>query len=166
MTTIPPIPTTQGANANGQGGRPMKTAIPWLLFVLSLAFNVFFAVGYFQTQSAGAAKPKFEERARQFAAKLDLDADQMAVAESMIKEMAEAKAKSRLAHRPLYERFLAEVRKPEPDEKVLAEFAQFDRRAETRKLLVQQMRQFMSKLRPEQQETVVTLCLESYDKPR
>lgn len=144
----------------------MKTALPWFLFVLSLAFNVFFAVGYFQTQSAAATRPPFVERARQFAAKLDLDADQMALAESMIKEMAEAKAKSRAAHRPHYVRFLAEVRKPDPDEKVLAEYAQLDRRAEKRKLLVQQMRQFMSQLRPEQQETVVKLCLESYDRPR
>ena len=166
MTTIPPIPTTQGANANGQGGRPMKTAIPWLLFVLSLAFNVFFVTGYFQTQSAGAAKPPFVEQARQFAAKLDLDADQMALAESMIAEMAEAKAKSRREYRPRYERFLAEIRKPEPDEKVLTEFAEHDRRAETRKLLARHMRQFVSQLRPEQQENFVKLCLESYDGPR
>ena len=129
----------------------MKTKVPWVLLAVSLAFNVFFAVGYFQAKDRMAKRRGFKGRARIIARKLKLDDRQQQAFEGILGEFDQLR-KDRVPHR---DAFLAELIKDEPDEKVLEEF-KVGEAAKTRRLAnLALTRKFIGLLTLQQREQYV-----------
>jgi hypothetical protein len=92
--------------------KQMKRLLPWLLLVLSVAFNVSFAAAYFRSRRALSTPGG---RRRLMARMLDLDAEQK-------KQLAVLEAEKEAELQPLLEkirphrsRFWEEAGKPDPD---------------------------------------------------
>jgi hypothetical protein len=90
----------------------MKRLVPWMLLVLSVAFNVSFAAAYFRARGALATP---SGRRRLVARMLELDARQR-------RELASLEAEKEAELQPLIEkirphrnRFWEEASKPDPD---------------------------------------------------
>lgn len=130
----------------------MMRKLLWVLLAASVAFNGFFAVGYFRARSQAQALQTFEGRARLWTQDLDLDAHQQEVFERLLRETTRLRGESRRAGAPLTERMLAELAKDQPDEAVLLAYARQDRPAEYRQALVFLLRDFVAALRPEQKQ--------------
>jgi len=131
----------------------MKAKAPWILLAVSLAFNIFFAVGYVHAKGRMAKRRGFKGRARIVARKLKLDDRQQQELESIFGEFDQL----RKDRAPQRDAFMAELIKDEPDEKLLEEFMAGEA-AKTRRLAkLALMRKFIRLLTPQQREQFVQL---------
>lgn len=131
----------------------MKAKVPWILLAVSLAFNVFFAVGYVQAKNRMAKRRGFKGRARIMASKLGLDDRQQQAFESILGEFDQLR-KNRA---PQWDAFMAELIKDKPDEKLLEEFMAGEAATKRRLASLAMWRKFINLLRPEQREMYVQL---------
>ena len=125
----------------------MKTVI-YILLIVSLAFNVFFAVGYFQAGKQQDKARTVEGRARIMAEKLNLDPQQYEVFETLLAEFSRTR-KAKMAQR---EALIAELIKNQPDEKILEDLTIGDSARQNSLDRVAMMRKFIGILRPQQRE--------------
>ena len=91
----------------------MKAKVPWILLAVSLAFNIFFTVGYVRAWGRMTRCRGFKGRARIIARKLNLDDEQQQDFENILSEFEEL----RKQRAPQRDAFMAELIKDEPDEK-------------------------------------------------
>ena len=125
----------------------MKTRLGKLL-VISLAFNVFFMLAYFQGRKEPETPRTLEQRVRIMVEKLELDDQQYKVFEELLAELMEL----RQARIPQREAFFGELVKAEPEEKALEEFWVGDSAKEYSLAKLALMRRFVALLRPEQRQ--------------
>lgn len=116
----------------------MKGKILTIVLVISLAFNGFFALGYFQAHRHRRAGKRFHSFGERIAKKLDLD-DQQYQLFSELRENGKAR-------RQIY---LGELMKDEPDQKLLERLS-LERLAN--------MQKFIGMLRPEQKQALTQMC--------
>ena len=110
----------------------MKTKILTIVLVLSLVFNVFFALGYFPILRHKRQGKTFHGRTERIAEKLNLDQDQY----KLFQDIRESKSNQRQA-------YLAELVKDNPDQKLLERLSLEG---------LNNMQKFMRSLRPEQRQ--------------
>ena len=128
-------------------------AILSILLAISLAFNVFFAVGYFQACKEAEIAQTLEGRAKMMAQKLNLDVQQYKVFEGLLAEFVQL----REAKNAQRDAFLSELLKDEPDEKVLENFCAGDSAKQHRLAGLALMRKFIGILHPHQRELFVEI---------
>ena len=131
----------------------MKRTLPWILLAISLAFNIFFAVGFLRARSRMQRARTFRGRAEIIAKRLQLDDRQLEVFEGLLGEYEQLR-KERAPERDL---FLAEIVKDKPDEKVLEDFVAGDSVKQHRLARLAVMRRFVGLLRPEQREKFIEI---------
>lgn len=131
----------------------MKAKLPWILLAVSLAFNVFFAVGYFQAKGRMAKRRTFKGRARIIARKLNLDDHQQQAFESFLGEFDQL----RKDRAPQRDAFMAELIKDKPDEKLLEEHVAGEAARKRRLAKLALRRKFIGLLTPQQREQFVQL---------
>jgi len=134
----------------------MKAKIPWILLAASLAFNVFFAIGYVQAKDRVAKSRGFKARARMIARKLDLDDRQQKAFEGILGEFDQL----REDRAPQRDAFMAELIKDEPDQKRLEEYMTGDDATKRRLANLALMRKFIGLLTPAQRQKYVRLIKE------
>lgn len=110
----------------------MKTRILTIILVLSLVFNVFFALGYFRIERHKRQGRTFHGRTERIAESLNLDQDQY----KLFQDIRENKSNQRQA-------YLAELIKDKPDQKLLKRLSLEG---------LDNMQKFMRSLRPEQRQ--------------
>ena len=132
----------------------MKAKAPWILLAVSLAFNVFFAVGYGQAKGRMAKSRGFKGRIRIIARKLNLDDRQQQAFESILGEFDQL----RKDRAPQRDAFMAEMIKDKPDEKLLEEFMAGEAATTRRLANLALMRKFIGMLTPQQREQYVQLA--------
>jgi Spy/CpxP family protein refolding chaperone len=131
----------------------MKAKVPWVLLAVSLAFNVFFAVGYVQAKGRMAKRRGFKGRARIIARKLKLDDRQQQAFESILGEFDQL----RKDRAPQWDAFMAELIKDKPDEKLLEELVAGEAATKRRLAYLALRRKFIGLLTPQQREQYVQL---------
>lgn len=132
--------------------------LPWILLMLSIAFNVTFMGGFFHARtvadSSSTEQPDEDVVANKVADEMGLSADQRNKFMSLRTEM---EGKLRDLHEAIelaHEEWLAETSKPSPDpEAVAAAQEELTRlQMESRKLRFSSLQQFMGILTPEQRK--------------
>ena len=118
------------------------------LLIVSLAFNVFFAVGFFQACKQEDKARTLEGRAHIMAEKLKLDEQQHKVFETVLAEFTKLR-QTRAAQR---DAFFTELVKNQPNEKMLKDLCAGDAVRQYRLDTLALMQKFMSILRPQQRE--------------
>ena len=131
----------------------MKAKAPWILLAVSLAFNVFFTVGYVRAKGRMAKCRGFKGRARIIARKLKLDDRRQQEFENVLGEFDQL----RKDRAPQRDAFMAELIKDKPDEKVLEEFMAGEAATTRRLAKLALMRKFIGLLSPQQREQYVQL---------
>lgn len=138
----------------------MKARLPWILLAVSLAFNVFAAVGRLQCSppkspaaTTGRAAPSARDRVAALAEKLNLSAEQRKEFEQAMTESD----KLREARSPLKDKFLSELIKDSPDEKVLEDYMTGPETDQYRVKRLELMTRFVKVLSPEQRQMFVQL---------
>ncbi len=128
-----------------------------LLLALSIGFNVFFAAGYLRArrefermQQRNKMLQTFEGRCQLFIEKLDLDLQQRGVFEQLLKEFMEKNRTLAEEQHDELERFLQEIVKDKPDPLVTEDYINNPRVFEQRRIMVEQLLEFMRYLSPEQ----------------
>ena len=94
----------------------------------------------------------FEGRARSFVVGLNLDASQQEKFDELLTQAMQQRAEIRRERRPDREKLFAELVKDQPDEEILRSFIETDRGKARRAFKVEQMRKFMTILRPDQRQ--------------
>ena len=130
----------------------MKTKLLVTLLVVSVGFNLFFAVGYYR---ADGKPPTFEEKARLYAEKLGLDVQQKEVFEQILSETIRRREQIRRESSSTLEAYLAEVIKDNPDPGIINSWVEGPHVVKHRRLMAEQMREFMEALTPEQRKILV-----------
>ncbi len=133
----------------------MKIKLICLLLAASVAFNIFFAIGYQEAKSEMELSKTRRGRDELLRRELDLDAQQQKAYEEMQANYAAQRQGRRKDIRAQYSKFWAAIMQDEPDEKALEEFIQAasDGKARRRRS-VERMKTLMKILRPEQREHV------------
>jgi len=134
----------------------MKAKIPWILLAVSLAFNVFFAIGYVQAKDRMAKSRGFKARARMIARKLDLDDRQQKAFEDILGQFDQL----RKDRAPQRDAFMAELIKDEPDDRRLEEYMTGEEAKNRRLANLALMRKFIGILTPQQRQKYVELVKE------
>ncbi len=137
----------------------MKLPWIWILLVASVGFNVFFYVGYLNAKRTALELQSFHGRAELFAKPLQLDPHQRQVFEKMLTDAARKRAQVREARLPQVKTFLNELAKPQPDQKVLLDYADQDAMRDYRRTTVLLMRDFMAVLKPQQKQKFIAEIL-------
>lgn len=132
----------------------MRARLPWILFFISLALNVFAVGGFIYAKNR--AESRWSERSPITSAVRDLDltAAQKAALEKMRNDIRRSSEDIRNEMRPLRRQLLQELGKPQPD------FASVDTRIDDIsdmqgkrfKAMVRAVHEFQQTLTPEQQE--------------
>ena len=123
------------------------------LLIVSLAFNVFFTVGFFQACKQEDKARTLEGRARIMAEKLKLDQQQYKVFETLLAEFTKLR-QTRAAQR---DAFFAELVKDQPNEKMLEDLCAGDSVKQYRLDMLALMRKFIGMLHPQQRETFLEI---------
>jgi Spy/CpxP family protein refolding chaperone len=131
----------------------MKAKLPWILLVISVAFNAFFIVGGLHAKSRVAKAHTLEGRAALFAKRLELDDQQRKVLDGLVEEARRLRQTSA----PRLEAFLAEVTKDQPDEKALTDLVNGPAASQDRLDRVALIRKVVALLRPEQRDKWVEM---------
>lgn len=127
----------------------------WPLLAVSVTFNVFFAIGYGRSRAEGVGRARFEDRARRFVKRLDLNDTQQEAFEQILAQTVQQRQRIRQVIRPQREALWAELTKDQPDDEALRRFVQSDIHLAKRKLMVEQMKRFMAVLTPQQRRMFV-----------
>ncbi|MBN1256507.1 MAG: hypothetical protein JXA52_02240 [Planctomycetes bacterium] len=135
----------------------MKTRIIILLLATSIAFNIFFAMGYYEAKEYIQLSNSYEGRSKIFADKLRLSEEQQAEFAQLQKEMSEKRAQQRENNLELYDKFWQEILKDEPDQEFLEEFVATTSSSNVRQNFVERMQSLMKILNPEQRELAVEM---------
>lgn len=133
----------------------MSRKFTHVLLAVSVAFNLFFLVGYMQSSDPPPQGMRFERRAKKWAEKLNLDQQQTGVFEHLLTETIQERKRIREESHPERDRFLAELIKDNPDEGVLLEFARSNIHQSRRESMVRYVKKFVAILTPEQRQTFV-----------
>ncbi len=100
----------------------MKPRLPWVLFAISLALNLFFAAGVFYNKlEAERAQVEPEQRIAELAAQLELSEAQQAGLRALRKQAMERRQAVRGLRRERRAALMAELAKPELDRDRLRE---------------------------------------------
>lgn len=126
----------------------MKTRLPWLLVMISVAFNAFFAVGFLQARGHREMARTAEGRARLMAKRLELDDKQLETFEALLGELQQF----REARAPRRDAMLAEIVKDEPSQMALEELLNGPDAQKGRLTRLAMIRKFVRLMRPEQRE--------------
>ncbi len=137
---------------------------PWLgiLLALSVVFNVFFIVGYYRASTQPQTRPSFEQRARQMAQQLGLDAGQQKSFDELLAQTIEQRSQLKAETKPLRDRLFEELVKDHPDQAVIDEFLEDDRFKQRRRFMITQMQKLMTILTPQQRQKFVELMRERW----
>ena len=130
----------------------MKVILSSLL-IISLAFNVFFTVGFFRACKQEDRAWTIEGRAHIMADKLKLDGQQHKVFETLLAEFA----KLRQTRAAQQDAFFAELVKNHPNEKMLEDLCAGDSVKQYRLDMLALMRKFIGMLNPQQRETFLEI---------
>ena len=123
------------------------------LLIISLAFNVFFAVGFFQAYKQENKARTPEGRAHIMAEKLKLDEQQHKAFETLLAEFTKLR-QTRAAQR---DAFFTELVKDQPNEKMLKDLCAGDAVRQYRLDTLALMRKFIGILHPQQRETFLEI---------
>ncbi len=135
----------------------MKQRLLFVVLVASLAFNVFFAMGYMEATRYVELSKTFAGRSQIFADELGLDTDQQKAYQQLHDRFMRERQERRDANREQYDLFWQEIVKDEPDEEALTAFVQVGAGTNFRERFVRHMRDLMSILRPDQRRLAVEL---------
>ncbi len=130
----------------------MKPKLPWILLVISLAFNAFL-IGSAQTR-------KQIERAKTFKVRTEAIANQLNLDPQQYENFTRIRDEFEQVLRQLTEKrqeFFAELVKDHPDQKVLDEFRSGDSVKQLRLQVLDWIQSFFGILRPEQRQKLVEL---------
>jgi hypothetical protein len=128
----------------------MKVLVPWLLFAVSGAFNVFFVAGMVLTPKGNPKPPGPEDRAAFLARKLDLDDAQREAVLALEKKVEEDRDRIATEHDARWARLVDELAKESPREEVIKETMETGNALAREKHFVEYLRAVMKILRPEQ----------------
>lgn len=131
----------------------MKTKLPWILLLISVAFNAFFAVGFLEAKSGMSKAHSLEGRAELLAKRLKLDDQQRKAMEGLVEEAR----RLRKARAPRRDALLAEIMKDKPDEKALEDLVNGAAANKHRLDRLALIRKMIDLLRPEQRDKWVDL---------
>ena len=139
----------------------MKKKWLWVALVLSLAFNVFFAIGALRHRRERGG-PNFEAHVREFADDLGLAPDQreafFAWSEKFRADFAVFHTQREEDHKKLW----AELVKADPDEAALQEFIDGGPGVEWRQRLVTRHLELVKLLQPDQKKKAAALILKRF----
>ena len=144
----------------------MKIKILLILLAVSAGFNVFYAMGLRDAQNQSeqnrleaekarkaAAKPwTFEQRARRYAAPLNLDTQQEEVFEETLRDVILEREKIRRESKKELDVYLTEIVKDNPDRAVIEKYLNSPNAGRRRRLMSKTMLEFMQALRPSQRK--------------
>ena len=130
----------------------MKPKLPWILLVISLAFNAFL-IGSAQTRKQIERAKTFRVRTEAIAKQLNLDPQQYEnftrirdEFEQLVRQLTEKR-----------QEFFAELVKDHPDQKVVDAFRSGDSVKQLRLQVLDRIQSFFGILRPEQRQKLVEL---------
>jgi len=135
----------------------MKTLLPWFLFAVSVAFNVFFVVGMSYGHRGRSGRPGPEERTALLHRKLDLDEAQKTAILELERKSEEERSRIDAERGSRFDALMKELVKDKPDEAVISEFVKTGNSAQRLQRFVDHVRSVMKVLRPEQREKAVEL---------
>ena len=131
----------------------MKLKLPWILLVISLAFNAFFLIGFTQARKQIERAKTFRGRTEAIAKQLNLDPQQYEnftrirdEFEQLLRQLTEKR-----------QEFFAELVKDHPDQKVVDAFRSGDSVKQLRLQVLDRIESFFGILRPEQRQKLVEL---------
>ena len=132
----------------------MNPKLPWILLVISLAFNAFFLIGGFAQARKQIDRPRtFRARTEAIAKQLDLDPQQYEnftrirdEFEQILRQLTEKR-----------QEFFAELVKDHPDRKVVDQFRSGGSVKKLRLQVLDHIQSFFGILRPEQRQKLVEL---------
>lgn len=135
----------------------MIAKVGWVLFAVSLGFNVFFAVGSYRAREELEQARRHNDRlntfpgqAEAYVEQLDLDIQQREEFEMLMEETMQERERICRESMTLLNRFLKEVVKEDPDREVIAQYIHSPYVTQHRKLMADKIREFMTVLRPPQ----------------
>lgn len=140
----------------------MTAKVPWILLIVSLAFNATFAVGFFKARAEPDAPRTFRQRAAIIAKQLQLDEQQLTAFEAVLNEKEQLRD-SRSAQR---EGFMTEMMKDTPDDEVLEEYVAGASAIKYRLSQLAIMRKIIAILRPSQREKLVQIVKKRHSPPK
>lgn len=130
----------------------MKT-IFIILLAVSLGANVFLVRRYVWTPDEPAELRTFEQRVRIMADKLDLDDEQAEYFEQFLVRFKDFREQNA----PQRDKYLAEIIKPEPDQRFLRDYHVGSEADKRRLAMMDMMRDFIEILRPEQRQLFIDM---------
>ena len=143
----------------------MKLKVLWLLLAASIAFNVFFALGAFNTRKVAIRAGTPGGWSEVFADKIGLDEQQKAAYEAWHDNGTAQRRERSTKYRADFDKFWAEIVKDEPDEAVLEEFIQSSQGGDLRRRFVARTRELMEILRPDQRKAAVEMLRSRWRRP-
>jgi Spy/CpxP family protein refolding chaperone len=128
----------------------MKALLPWLFFVASGAFNVFFVAGMAMSHGGRRGAPGPEDRAAFLARTLDLDEAQRQALVDLEKKADEERERISAARDARFAKLVDELAKDQPNEAGVKEFLDSAGSPDRERHFVNYLRAVMKILRPEQ----------------
>jgi uncharacterized membrane protein len=132
----------------------MRKRLPWVLLIVSAAFNVFLVAGMLVARAHHKRMGTAEGRAAVLAEELGMGDEQRAAYVDLLKQSRERRDEDRERRRAEYQRVWIELARDKPDEAVLEEFVRSPGSSERRKRFLDHARALMEILRPEQRARV------------
>ncbi len=131
----------------------MTKRLPWLLLAVSVAFNIFVAVGFFTAHHKVKQSRGFKGRTELFARHLNLTDSQRQEYDNLMQQMDQLR-QSRISQR---EAFRQELIKDHPDQKVLEDYLTGPEACQQRLLRLEILRKMVEVLTPQQREKLLQL---------
>ena len=140
----------------------MKTKIIPIILAVSLAFNVFFTLGFFQARKHMRFADSFHGRTERLAKRLNLDQEQYKTFQQLRDEFAQLRQSRTTKRQALFE----ELIKNQPNQKVLESLCAGDDLKQRQMQILALMQRFMSILQPEQKQQFVEIMNKRYSTSR
>ena len=136
--------------------------LPWILLAISVAFNIFVAVGYVRWQSSLKNAATFKSRCNLMADKLGLTDEQKARFQAIQDQMEQI----RQAHASGRDGFWNELLKDKPDPNTLREYVAGEAAVKYRLDRLELMQKFVQLLTPAQKEQFRQLVVKQDSSPQ
>lgn len=137
----------------------MKKRLPWILLIVSAAFNVFLIAGTLAARARHAWMRTPEGRAAVLADELDMDGEQRAACQKLVVKSEAERRGERERHGAEFATVWRELARAEPDEGVMEAFVRVPSEPDMRRRFVEDARALMAILRPEQRERVAEVMM-------
>ncbi len=134
----------------------MSRTVLYSVLALSLAFNIFFAVGYFKAQKSLQKIETPKERIAWAASKLSLNQSQQKALAQIVTKASQLRKKLKKRQRETTRLFIDELKKASPDVELLKRSLEEleEQKRRMRNEIMKEWREFYTSLTPRQREKV------------